>query len=278
MTTQSNTSTAVSKSPNVINQNSKTQKPKQSKSTVVLVNELLMAKHKLTNRLIQTQKYKTEIISRLAPYKDTLTVQQFESIRLYKEVIGTIDNIVFSINNHRINDLDTLMRKVIERYVYLHVTVSNQKQAQSLHLKAGIALCKRRNYIDVNGKLNEELDLPKNLMRLKKLDAKYRSGFSDEANPDKWFNLDGNTTCMEKLIQSYGINQRYNTLYMILSHDVHAVKVTTTLKQLMSVEPFETSNEEPEHYILEALMDILNETDRLINKVKMDVLNEKNKG
>jgi hypothetical protein len=196
-----------------------------------------------------------------------LTVQQFESLRLYHELISTTENILILMSHYRTTDLDTLLRKVIEKYVFLHVIGVDPHQAQSLHLKVGTSLCKRRNHIDSNGNLTEEQNLTSNMNCLKSLDAKYKAGFADDANPDRWFNLNGKITCMEKLIEAYKIDQRFTLLYALLSQDVHSVKTRTTVKLLLTSDLYDVYEGDPDLYILDTLTMILNESDRLISRL-----------
>lgn len=228
---------------------------------------LLIAKHNLNLRLRQTVKHYHKIVKKLNPQKNALNVQQLESLRLYEEMINSIKNIALLIDHHRTSDLDTLLRKVIEHYVFIRVIETDEKQAQSLHLKAGISLCKRRSYVEPNGLLTSEQALPSNVNRMKQLDVKYKTAFAEGANPDRWFNLNGKTTCMEKLIEMYKIDTKFAILYMILSLDVHAVKSTLTTKQLKNIELEDLYEGEPEGYILETLMTVLNDSDCIMKKL-----------
>lgn len=239
----------------------------QQKEQSRLINTIQIAEHSLRLRLRQTIKHYHKTIQPFESTSSDLTVQQFESLRLYHELIRTTENILILMSHYRTTDLDTLLRKVIEKYVFLHVISVDPRQAQSLHLKVGTSLCKRRNHIDSNGNLTEEQNLTSNMNRLKSLDAKYKAGFADDANPDRWFNLNGKITCMEKLIEAYKINQRFTLLFAVLSQDVHSVKTRTTVKLLLTSDLYDVYEGDPDLYILDTLTMILNESDRLISRL-----------
>jgi hypothetical protein len=239
----------------------------QKNDQSIFSNTIQINKHALQLRLRQTIKHYHKTIQPFESSSNVLTIQQFESLRLYYELINTTQNILILMSQNRTTDLDTLLRKVIEKYVYLHVISVNTHQAQSLHLKVGTSLCKRRNYTDSTGNLTEEQNNLSNINRLKRLDAKYKAGFVEEANPDRWFNLNGKTTCMEKLIEANNIDHRFALLYALMSQDVHSVKTKTTVKQLLNADLYDQYEGEPELIILETLNTILNESDRLISRL-----------
>lgn len=274
MTTQELVSTTINPKPishqeisSSKNARSVVSKKTNTTERVDQANHIPIAKCTLNSRARQSIAHYHHLTQQYDAKSDALSIQQFESLRLYDELICTTQNILLLINHQRTTDIDTLLRKVIEKFVFLHVCAVDANQAQSLHLKAGIALCKRRNIIDPDGMLTEQQTIPSNIKRLKQLDNKYKTAFVEGANPDRWFNLNGKTTCMEKLIESYRLDSRFSVLYSLLSQDVHSVNAKATVKKLLSVNLFDLFEGDPDGYVFETLTIILIESDRLIEHV-----------
>jgi hypothetical protein len=140
--------------------------------------------------------------------------------------------------------IKTLTRSIIERYIYLIAITRDTKLAKAYQLKTIIQHLQREsmtNRYSIFSDLVDENSFDITISdefktRLSKLEDEYKRCFDEGANTDKWYNLDGKTTSIDKLIDRTKLQSIFKLAYVDYSMEVHSGIPTMTYDWLVNGE------------------------------------------
>ena len=135
----------------------------------------------------------------------------------------------------------TLVRSIIERYIYLVAITRDTKMAKAYQLKTIIQNLQKETMSNRYSTLKDLVDKDSFDItisdefkdRLAKLEEEYKRCFLEGVNTDKWYNLDGKTTSIDKLIDKLSISPIFKLAYVDYSMEVHSGIPTLTYDWLV---------------------------------------------
>ena len=217
------------------------------------------------------------VTSILKQKKTVVDIQQHVAIRLYNEIIEFSTSLIKLLEHHRVTGIETLLRVMVERYLFLEVVCADKHLAKSFHLKSGIIKIKTRM---IKCRLpkddNQFLDFtqiemsPSAQKRLERLEKEYISGFRDGSLMDKWYNLNGKIQSMEKLMKTFNLYKEFSDYYIVLSQEVHSGLTNKTVKELIDADFNNNDEGYPQWYIYNITGDVLRKSADVISRVFPD--------
>ena len=207
-----------------------------------------------------------------------LDQQKQAALRLYYEIIRFSDSIITLLENGRLTGVNTLLRALFERYIFIKVISLDPEQAKSFLLKTEIQRIKTHGLMGRSSTLKTGFEQgffeveyePEVLEQLKVIEEDYKSMFAKDANRDKWYNIHGNASSIEKLIHVYKLKKWMNFVYYEFSMEVHSGVSQMAVEDLLTVDFSKQVEDYPPLSSFFTVAAVLQDSDQLIRELFKD--------
>lgn len=187
----------------------------------------------LLNEIITQCEKSVKQITNKVHKKDTNFIQDKAILNLYIDQIETSRSILFLLQKNQLFGVDTLIRLCLEEFIYLNAVMQDIETALMYTIYCDIENGKSIYNLDaykeydfevVSYKYNVDgLDFSMSRETLDKLIEFYNSKFPKKSRIRKWYNQDGKTPGIDKLIKKLKLNPVLMAEYARLSIETHAV-------------------------------------------------------
>lgn len=207
-----------------------------------------------------------------------LDQQKQAALRLYYEIIRFSDSIITLLEDGRMTGIYTLLRALFERSIFIKIIALDSKQAQSFLLKSEMQKIKTHGLMGRSAALKSafsegffevEYD-PEVLEQLKAIEKEYKSMFVEDANTEKWYNIHGNASSIEKLIHAYKLKKWMNFVYYEFSMEVHSGLSQMSIKDLLNVDFNKEVEGYPQLSIFFTVAAVLDDSDKIVREIFKD--------
>jgi hypothetical protein len=161
-----------------------------------------------------------------------ISLQDEEIIKLYIDQIETGKNILILLQNNRVYKINSMIRSLIEQFVYVAAVMSDKELANRYFMYKAISYGEsvynlgkyKKNEVIVEdyGVQFGDLELSIKRETLIELIKQYNSLFPEKTTNKMWYNLDGKTTTIEKLVKKLNMDKGIAIEYAHLSRDTHS--------------------------------------------------------
>lgn len=167
-------------------------------------------------------------------YNDSslITIQNREIIKLFVDQIETSKNIMILLESKRNYKINSLIRSLVEQFIYLNVIITNPELARRYALFKSVDY---GNEIYNQGKYRvgqtivedysfkyDGVEYGMSASVLQQLKTAYNALFPENIKNHIWYNLDGKTTTIAKLVKKLQLNSELSAEYAMLSRDIHS--------------------------------------------------------
>lgn len=179
---------------------------------------------------------------------DDVSFQDNAILKLFIDQIETSRSILFLLERNQLFGVNSLRRSCLEQFIYLNAVLADpetalmyqlnciiegQKEAYNLKpYKIGEIIVEEYSFEFDGEKCSIEKDKLKEYINL------YKSNFPKNSTNHKWYNLDGKTSGIEKLVKKLKLDPVLMAEYASLSKDTHSVNGNLQVNQILKSQSY----------------------------------------